>query len=118
MKCWVQCWIVRPGLKTSLFSSSQQDIKFGEDVICQQYVSKPFLIDGFKFDLRIYALVTSCDPLRIFLYQDGLARFATVKYTEPLNSNVVSSLHYYLHACQPWNIVPKRLLETQLLERL
>lgn len=74
--------------------SLQQDIKPGEDFICQQYVSKPFLIDGFKFDLRIYVLVTSCDPLRIFVFGDGLARFATVKYNDPTNSNLVSGLYF------------------------
>ena len=58
-------------------------------MICQQYVAKPFLIDGFKFDLRIYILISSCDPLRIFVYKDGLARFATVQYSEPSNSNMV-----------------------------
>ena len=41
-------------------------------------------------DLRVYVAVTSCDPLRVFVYKDGLARFATVKYTEPTNGNVVS----------------------------
>jgi len=61
-------------------------------LICQQYVSKPFLIDGFKFDLRIYVLVTSCDPLRVFVYKDGLGRFSTVKYEEPNNTNVVRNL--------------------------
>ncbi|XP_056022274.1 tubulin polyglutamylase ttll6-like isoform X19 [Ostrea edulis] len=65
-----------------------KEIKPHEHMICQQYMSKPFLIDGFKFDLRIYTLVTSCDPLRIFLFKDGLARFATNKYIEPTNNNV------------------------------
>lgn len=32
-------------------------------------------MDGYKFDLRIYALLTSCDPLRIYVYNDGLARY-------------------------------------------
>ncbi|XP_064608777.1 tubulin polyglutamylase ttll6-like isoform X3 [Liolophura sinensis] len=64
-----------------------KDIRPNEHMICQQYLSKPFLIDGFKFDLRIYVLVTSCDPLRIFVFKDGLARFATCKYTEPTHSN-------------------------------
>ena len=46
-----------------------------------QYVSNPHLIDGFKYDLRIYALVTGFDPLKVYLFKEGLARFATQKYT-------------------------------------
>ncbi|XP_043911267.1 tubulin polyglutamylase TTLL6 [Protopterus annectens] len=69
-------------------TKSTKDIKAGEDMICQVYISKPFLIDEFKFDLRIYVLVTSCDPLRVFMYNEGLARFATMKYSDPSHNNV------------------------------
>ncbi|XP_078285888.1 tubulin polyglutamylase TTLL13-like isoform X2 [Rhinoraja longicauda] len=65
-----------------------KEIKHGDRLICQQYIAKPFLIDGFKFDLRVYVLVTSCDPFRIYIYNEGLARFATSKYNEPSNSNL------------------------------
>uniref|UniRef100_H0X5C5 Tubulin tyrosine ligase like 6 n=1 Tax=Otolemur garnettii TaxID=30611 RepID=H0X5C5_OTOGA len=65
-----------------------KEIKPGEDMICQLYISKPFIIDGFKFDLRIYVLVTSCDPLRIFVYKEGLARFATTSYSCPCSDNL------------------------------
>ncbi|KAM7039546.1 tubulin polyglutamylase TTLL13 [Acridotheres tristis] len=65
-----------------------EDIKHGERMICQQYISEPFLIDGFKFDMRIYVLVTSCDPLRIFLYKEGLARFATMRYIDRSTRNL------------------------------
>uniref|UniRef100_G1KFB6 Tubulin tyrosine ligase like 6 n=1 Tax=Anolis carolinensis TaxID=28377 RepID=G1KFB6_ANOCA len=65
-----------------------KDIKPGEDMICQLYISKPFIIDGFKFDLRVYVLVTSCDPLRVFVYKEGLARFATSAYSDPSQSNL------------------------------
>ena len=50
--------------------------------------TQPFTIDGFKFDFRIYVLVTSCDPLRIYVYKDGLGRFATVPYHEPTSGNM------------------------------
>ncbi|KAL1778848.1 tubulin polyglutamylase TTLL6 [Sigmodon hispidus] len=65
-----------------------KEIKPGEDMICQLYISKPFIIDGFKFDLRVYVLVTSCDPLRVFVYNEGLARFATTSYSHPCTDNL------------------------------
>ena len=58
--------------------------------IVQEYLDKPFLMEGYKFDLRIYILVTSCDPLRIFLYNDGLVRMGTEKYHAPSDANLVS----------------------------
>ncbi|XP_054851545.1 tubulin polyglutamylase TTLL6 [Eublepharis macularius] len=67
---------------------SVKDIKPEEDMICQLYISKPFIIDGFKFDLRVYVLVTSCDPLRVYIYKEGLARFATSTYSDPSISNL------------------------------
>ena len=52
-------------------------------------------MDSLKFDLRIYVLVTSCDPLRIYVYKDGLVRFAVTPYQDPNNSNVVRFLPFY-----------------------
>ena len=51
-----------------------------ERYVVQKYLHDPFLIDGLKFDFRIYVLVAGCDPLRIFIYTEGLARLATEKF--------------------------------------
>jgi tubulin polyglutamylase TTLL6/13 len=41
------------------------------------------LLQGLKSDLRIYVLVVSSDPLKIFIHEEGLVRFATQPY-EPI----------------------------------
>jgi tubulin polyglutamylase TTLL7 len=53
-------------------ASSIEGIPQGENLIVQEYIEKPLLLDGYKFDLRLYVLITSCHPLRIFMYRDGL----------------------------------------------
>jgi len=45
--------------------------------VVQEYIPHPLLIDKMKFDLRLYVLILGVEPLRIFLFKDGLARLAT-----------------------------------------
>ncbi|KAK8866694.1 hypothetical protein M9Y10_009661 [Tritrichomonas musculus] len=59
--------------------------------VVSEYVSRPLTIDSFKFDMRIYVLVTSYAPLRAFVYKEGLARFATEIYNVG-KENVYSQL--------------------------
>eukprot|EP00981_Chlorochromonas_danica_P011868 scaffold4337_cov182-Ochromonas_danica.AAC.3 len=70
---------------TDLFSSSL------ESYIVQPYLANPLIVDGYKFDIRIYVLVTSCDPPRIYIYREGLCRFCTAPYTKPTAENIENS---------------------------
>uniref|UniRef100_A0AAQ5XP26 Tubulin--tyrosine ligase-like protein 5 n=1 Tax=Amphiprion ocellaris TaxID=80972 RepID=A0AAQ5XP26_AMPOC len=77
-------WIIKPvassrGRGIYLVSNPNQ-ISMEENILVSRYISNPLLIDEFKFDVRLYVLVTSYDPVLIYVYEEGLARFATVKY--------------------------------------
>ncbi|XP_071149049.1 tubulin polyglutamylase TTLL7-like isoform X2 [Mytilus edulis] len=91
-------FIIKPsngaqGHGIQLFKNAEK-IPATEHFIVQEYIEKPFLLDGYKFDLRIYVLITSCDPLRVFLFNDGLVRMSTEKYQNPAESNIN---HMYMH---------------------
>lgn len=47
----------------------------------QEFIQRPFLIDGYKFDIGVYTVITSIDPLRVYAYKgDVLFRFCPIKY--------------------------------------
>ena len=81
-----EVWIAKPtasscGDGISLETRFSQ-IKMGKSVLSvQKYISNPLLINGLKFDLRLYVLMTNIDPLTIYLYEDGIVRFATKQYS-------------------------------------
>lgn len=58
-----------------------------EGCVISKYVKNPLLINSLKFDLRIYVLTTCFDPLKIYVYSEGLARFATEAYSPDSKSN-------------------------------
>lgn len=65
--------------------------------IVQRYLDRPLLIDGFKFDLRLYVVVTSFDPLKVYLNEEGLVRLATERYScsrDTLNHRTMHLTNY------------------------
>ena len=47
-------------------------------------------IFAFQFDIRVYVLLTSVDPLVAYIYDDGLVRIATERYRRALLFNKIS----------------------------
>lgn len=62
--------------------------------VVQEYMCKPLLIDKLKFDIRLYVLLKSLDPLEIYIAKDGLSRFCTEPYQEPSSKNLH---HVFMH---------------------
>ncbi|KPI90922.1 Tubulin polyglutamylase ttll6 [Papilio xuthus] len=59
---------------------SEIDLSSGESFV-QEYVQKPFLVDGHKFDIGVYVVLTSVNPLRVYYYKgDVLFRYCPAKY--------------------------------------
>lgn len=77
-------WIVKPVASSRgrgiFIVETPNQVPMDEPLVVAKYISNPLLIAGHKCDLRLYVLVTSIDPLLVYIYEEGLVRFATVKY--------------------------------------
>lgn len=49
--------------------------------IVQEYITNPHLINKKKYDLRMYVYIKSIEPLVVFIYRDGLVRFASKPFS-------------------------------------
>ena len=72
-------WIVKPVGRSRgkgiFLIDDMSDVPLSESYLVQRYLTNPLLLDeGYKFDMRIYTLITSTNPLEMFLYKDGFAR--------------------------------------------
>ncbi|XP_013406638.1 tubulin polyglutamylase TTLL11 isoform X3 [Lingula anatina] len=62
--------------------------------VVQEYIDRPFLLEKYKFDLRIYVMLLSLEPLEIYISKEGMARFCTVPYEAPKVKNLHEA---YMH---------------------
>jgi tubulin polyglutamylase TTLL6/13 len=85
-------YIVKPDIGSQgrgifLVQDPQDLVNFRDAAVAQEYIA-PFLISGLKFDLRIYVLLASVDPLRLYIFEEGMARFCTETYVAPDAGNL------------------------------
>jgi tubulin polyglutamylase TTLL2 len=90
-------WIVKPigksqGRGIYVVDDARAFLPTETPSVVQEYIARPLLIAGHKFDLRIYVCVASAFPLTIYVYKEGLTRFATEKYDLRNLGNVCSHL--------------------------
>ncbi|KAF5398660.1 hypothetical protein PHET_07903, partial [Paragonimus heterotremus] len=69
------------------------DIPKQRHLIVQSYISRPYLINETKFDLRLYVYVSGFNPFKAYLHRDGLVRFASLKYS----TSVADISNRYVH---------------------
>ena len=84
-------WIVKPVGKSRgkgiFLIDNISDVPLNDTFLVQKYLTNPLLLDeGYKFDMRIYCLVTSVNPLEMFLYKDGFARVSNELYSMDISN--------------------------------
>ena len=72
-------------------TSSNNNIQY----LISKYLDNPHLLNKNKYDLRIYVIVLSFSPLKIYLYYNGLVRFATEDYVKDNFDNIFIHLTNY-----------------------
>ncbi|CCW61223.1 unnamed protein product [Phytomonas sp. EM1] len=65
----------------SLFNSNPYGVDPVEPYLAQRYIANPHLVGGKKYDLRIYVLVQSYNPLIVWLHRTGFARFCYHRFS-------------------------------------
>ena len=92
-------WIVKPPASSQgkgiYLVDSINEVPIDESCIISKYIENPLLINGLKFDIRIYVLVSSYEPLRIYMYEEGLVRFASEPFNLMSKKNKFSHLTNY-----------------------
>ncbi|XP_029650724.1 probable tubulin polyglutamylase ttll-15 isoform X2 [Octopus sinensis] len=85
-KLWVQKSNNHRGIR--ILAPNELDLS-KEGTFVQEYISDPLLIDGHKFDIGVYAVLTSINPIRAYVVEtEALFRFCPVKYYPFDASNV------------------------------
>ena len=89
-------WILKPknaarGKGIRVVSDVAQ-IPLDDSWMVQQYLERTHTMHERKYVLRLYVLIASIDPLRVYLYQKGFAKLASAPYDINDPDNIYSHL--------------------------
>ncbi|CAH1792274.1 unnamed protein product [Owenia fusiformis] len=75
-------WVQKSNNHRGVKITKMQDLDLSADkTFIQQYVDHPFLIDGRRFDIGLYVVITSINPLRLYVHDsEWLLRFCPHDY--------------------------------------
>lgn len=68
------------------------DVPLDQKFMVQDYLDNPHLINDRKYVLRLYVLISSVEPLQIYLYDEGFAKLAS----DPYDINDLDNLFSHL----------------------
>lgn len=100
-------WVEKSNNHRGIHIKSPKEIdlnKGSDEYFVQEYIANPLLIDKRKFDIGLYTVLTSIDPLRVYVYdQEVLIRFCEKDYNpfdpEDEQKYVVGDAY-----TQPWEL--------------
>lgn len=94
-------WIIKPGHASRgrgivVLTKYYEILKYikeakGRNWVIQKYIENPMIINKRKFDIRQWVLVTSWNPLTVWIYSENYIRFAMMDY-DPKNKTKFSHL--------------------------
>ena len=95
------CWIIKEdrgqqGQGIKLAFNLTADAFSQTKCLAQRYITPPLLIDGRRFDLRVFVFVTSYNPLRVFIAKDGIVHLCSERYTPPTSNDDIGPLHRHI----------------------
>eukprot|EP00043_Microstomoeca_roanoka_P008574 m.82550 g.82550 ORF g.82550 m.82550 type:complete len:994 (+) comp14302_c1_seq2:358-3339(+) len=98
-------WVIKPAAKSrgrGIFCENRLDFilpvvtdgSLREQWVAQKYIENPLLIHRTKFDIRQWVVVTSWNPLTIWMFQHCYLRFSSVPFTlQDLHSDESKHVH-------------------------
>ena len=83
------------GLGIKITDSVDDLLSQGGRVVVQEYIERPLLINQRKCDVRLFLLITSVDPLILYIYNDGIVSFCCEHFSSGDFSNKFKHLTNY-----------------------